>query len=47
MDFMDICNISGLGGNLNSNNPRDWWDGTEINIREDWDICSEEQVRRW
>jgi len=47
MDFMDICTVSGLGGNLESDNPRDWWDGTEINLWEDWDICSEIQVRRW
>jgi hypothetical protein len=47
MDFMDVCTVSGLGGNLESDNPRDWWDGTEINLWEDWDICSETQVRRW
>ena len=44
---MDICTVSGLGGNLNSDDPRDWWDGTEINVWKDWDICTEEQIRRW
>jgi hypothetical protein len=47
MDFMDICNVSGLGGNLDSPNPRDWWDGSEINIWEDWDLCTEGQICRW
>jgi hypothetical protein len=47
MDFMDICTLSGLGGNVNSDDPRDWWDGTEISIWDDWDVCTEEQVRRW
>jgi hypothetical protein len=47
MDFMDICNVSGLGGNLDIPNPRDWWDGSEINIWEDWDLCTEGQIRRW
>lgn len=47
MDWMDICTVSGLGGNLNSDDPRDWWDGTEINVWKDWDICTEEQIRRW
>ena len=28
MDFMDICNVSCLGGNLSSANPVDWWDGS-------------------
>jgi hypothetical protein len=47
MDWMDICTRSGLGGNLNSDDPCDWWDGTEINVWKDWDICTEEQIRRW
>ena len=44
MDFMDICNVSGLGGNLDSEDPRDWWDGTEINVWKDCNICMEEQI---
>jgi hypothetical protein len=47
MDFMDICNVSQLGGDLSSDNPVDWWDGTEIDLWKDWDLCSEEQIRRW
>ena len=47
MDFMDVCTVSGLGGNLESDNPRDWWDGTEIDIWEDWDLITEGQMRRW
>lgn len=49
MDFMDICNISGLSDctNLDSEDPRDWWDGTIINIWTDWEWYNDEQIRRW
>lgn len=47
MDFMDVCTVSRLGGNLSSSNPVDWWDGTEINLWTDWDLCTDEQIRRW
>ena len=47
MDFVDICNVSQLGGNLSSNNPVDWWDGSEINLWTDWDLCTHKQIRRW
>jgi hypothetical protein len=47
MDFMDICTVANPTGNLNSPDPRDWWDGSEINIWEDWDKCTEAQIRRW
>jgi hypothetical protein len=47
MDWMDICTVSSLGGNLSSEDPRDWWDGTEIKVFKDWDICTEEQICRW
>jgi hypothetical protein len=47
MDFMDICTVACLGGNLSSSNPVDWCDGTEINLWTDWDLCSDEQIRRW
>ena len=47
MDFMDVCTVSSLGGNLSSSNPIDWWDGSEINLWTDWDLCSDEQIRRW
>jgi hypothetical protein len=47
MDFMDICTVANLTGNLNSPDPRDWWDGSEINIWEDWDKCTEAQIHRW
>ncbi len=32
IDFMDIGTVSGLGGNLGSSNPCNWWDGSETNI---------------
>jgi hypothetical protein len=47
MDFMDICTVSCLGGNLSSSNPINWWAGSEINLWMDWDLCSDEQIRRW
>ena len=37
IDFMDISTISGLGGNLGSSNPHDWWDRSKISIWVDWD----------
>ena len=47
MCFMDICNVSQLGGNLSSNNPVDWWGGSEVNLRTDWDLCTHKQIQRW
>ena len=47
MDFMDICTVACLGGNLSSSNPVDWWDGMEISLWTDWDLCSDEQICRW
>jgi hypothetical protein len=44
---MDICNVSQLGGNLSSNNPVDWWDGSKVNLWTDWDLCTHEQIWRW
>jgi len=32
MDFMDICVIARATGNLRSNHPHDWWDGSTINL---------------
>ena len=44
---MDICNVSQLGGNLSSNNPVDWWDGSKVNLWTDWDLCTHKQIWRW
>ena len=47
MDFMDICTLPCATGNLNRANPRDWWDGSQINLWEDWDQCDDMQICRW
>ena len=47
MDFMDICTLPYSTRNLNSANPRDWWDGSQINLWKDLDQCDDMQVCRW
>ena len=47
MDFMDICTIADMTGNTSSNDPADWWNQSETNIWEDWDLLSDTQVRAW
>jgi hypothetical protein len=47
MEFIDICNVSQLGRNLSSNNPVNWWDGSEVNRWTDWDLGTHKQIRRW
>ena len=48
MDWMDICVIPFLvEGNLNNVDCSTWWDSSEINIWEDWDVLTMNQVRRW
>eukprot|EP00956_Cyclotella_meneghiniana_P005534 scaffold7111_cov22-Cyclotella_meneghiniana.AAC.1 len=47
MDFMDICTLPKLSGDLRSTNPVDWWDESETNIWTDWDRCSITQVKAW
>ena len=47
MDFMDIYKISEMMGKTLSTDPADWWDESETNIWEDWDLLSETQVRAW
>jgi len=47
MDFMDICTIADMTGNTSSTDPADWWNQSETNIWEDWDLLSDTQVRAW
>jgi hypothetical protein len=47
MDWMDICHLPQLNGNLKSANPVDWWDESEINLWTDWDRCTITQVKAW
>ena len=47
MDFMDICTIADMTGNTSSSDPADWWNQSETNIWEDWDLLSDTQVRAW
>ena len=47
MNFMDICKIPEMMGKTSSTDPADWWDESETNIWEDWDLLSETQVRAW
>ena len=44
MDFMDICTIADMTGNTSSNDPADWWNQSETNIWEDWDLLTDTQV---
>ena len=47
MDFMDICVLPKLKGDLSSDNPVDWWDESEVNLWTDWDRCNITQVKAW
>jgi hypothetical protein len=48
VDWMDICTIPFLiDGNLNNPDCTTWWDSSEINLFEDWDLLKLNQVRRW
>ena len=47
MDFMDICTIADMTGNTSSSDQADWWNQSETNIWEDWDLLSDTQVRAW
>jgi hypothetical protein len=47
MDWMEICTLPRMKGNLYSSNPADWWDTSQINIWSDWEKTSEKEVRAW
>lgn len=48
VDWMDICTIPFLvESNLDNPDCATWWDSSEINIWQDWDVLTENQVRRW
>ena len=48
MDWMDICTIPFLvESNLANVDCSTWWDSSEINIWQDWDVLTLNQVRRW
>ena len=48
VDWMDICVIPFLiEANLSNPDCSTWWDSSEINIWQDWDVLQENQVRRW
>ena len=45
---MDICTIPFLiESNLNNPDCTTWWDSSEINIWQDWDVLELNQVRQW
>lgn len=46
-DFMDICLVTKLTGNLESENCYDWWDNAEVNIWTSWDSCNNDQIMAW
>jgi hypothetical protein len=47
MDWMEICVLPRMRGNLNSSNPADWWDSSQITIWSEWEKTSEKEVRAW
>ena len=48
VDWMDICTIPFLIiENLSNDDCSTWWDDSEINIWQDWDVLELNQVRRW
>ena len=47
MDFMEICNLPKLEGNLESDMPEDWWDESETNVWIDFDKVDYETVLAW
>jgi hypothetical protein len=47
MDWMEICSLPQMRGNLNSTNPADWWDSSQIIIWSEWKKTSEKEVRAW
>ena len=47
VDWMDICVLPKLTGNLRSLNPADWWDESETNLWTDWDRCTLTQIKAW
>jgi hypothetical protein len=47
MDWMEICVLPRMRGNLNSTNPADWWDSSQITIWSEWEKTSEKEVRAW
>eukprot|EP00956_Cyclotella_meneghiniana_P028264 scaffold65213_cov39-Cyclotella_meneghiniana.AAC.3 len=36
-----------MRGNLNSTNPADWWDSSQITIWSEWEKTNEKEVRAW
>ncbi len=47
MDFMDIYTIADMTGDTLSSDPADWWNQSETNTWEDWDLLSDTQVQAW
>eukprot|EP00956_Cyclotella_meneghiniana_P033577 scaffold97266_cov78-Cyclotella_meneghiniana.AAC.1 len=47
VDWMDICVLPKLAGDLRSLNPVDWWDESETNLWTDWDRCTLTQIKAW
>ena len=47
MDWMDICTMPKLSGNLTSHNPADWWDDSKIVLWTDWERVDIKTVRLW
>ena len=47
MDFMEVCTLPKLEGNLESDLPEDWWDESETNVWVDFDKLDYETVLSW
>jgi hypothetical protein len=47
MDWMDICTMPCLRGNLRITNPTDLWDNSEIVLLTDWEHIDVNAARLW
>jgi hypothetical protein len=45
MDWMDICTLAKLKGDLSSENPSDWWDDSKIDLWTQWEDLDEKTVK--
>ena len=47
MDFVYMCLVTKLTGNLESKNCPDWWDNSEVNNWTNWDLRNNDQIMAW
>ncbi len=45
MDWMEICSMPRMRGNLNSRNQADWWDSSQLILWSEWEKPEEKEVQ--